>query len=73
MAPCAFYMPQVPFEFKSERLNSNLATKQSLNYHLSDVEKSVEWLNGNLATVLSPNCHSAVQTQTQMQTEPEVF
>ena len=31
--------------------------KQSPNYHLSDLEKSVEWLNGNLVTVLSLNCH----------------
>ena len=29
--------------------------------------------NGNLATLLSPNCHSAVHMQTQTQTEPEVF
>ena len=30
-----------------------------------------KWLNGNLATVLSLNCHAAVQTQTQ--TEPEAY
>ena len=30
-------------------------------------------MNGNLVTVLSPNCYSAVQTSTQTQTEPEVF
>ena len=29
--------------------------------------------NGNSETVLSPKCHLAVQTKTQMQTEPEVF
>ena len=29
--------------------------------------------NGNSVTVLLLNCHLAVQTQTQMQTEPEVF
>ena len=32
-----------------------------------------EWQNGNLATVLSLNCHSVVQTQTQTQTEPEAY
>ena len=31
--------------------------KQSPNYHLSDLEKSVEWPNCNLVTVLSLNCH----------------
>ena len=93
---CAFCMPQVlfAFEFESEWPNGNSATKQSLNYHLSDLEKSVEqskmvihqlfclwiaiwpfnWLypnltNGDLATVLLLNCHSAVQTQTQAETE----
>ena len=30
-------------------------------------------LNGNLVTVLSLNYHSAVQTQTQMQTETEAY
>ena len=71
----AFRMPQVPFtfEFESECPNGNSVTKQSPNYHSSDLEKSVEWLNGNLATVLSQNCHLAIQTLTHMQTEPEVF
>ena len=37
-------MSQVPFvlEFESEWLNGNLVTKQSLNYHLSDLEKLVK-------------------------------
>ena len=41
---CAFCMPQVlfAFEFESEWPNGDSATKQSLNYHLSDLEKSVE-------------------------------
>ena len=75
------------FEFESERPNGNSATKQSPNHHSTILEKSVKWLkvkaiwpfdplypnlmNVNLATVLSPNYHSAVQTQTQ--TQPEVF
>ena len=55
-------MAQVPlsFEFESERPDGNLATNQSLNYHSSDLEKSVEWLNGNSATVLFPICHLAI-------------
>ena len=32
-------------EFESEWLNGNLVTKQSPNYHLAFLEKSVEWLN----------------------------
>ena len=57
----AFCMPQVPFafEFESKQLSGNLAIKQSLNYHLSDLEKSVKWLNGNSATVLSLKCNLA--------------
>ena len=49
---------RVPFE--RERPNGNSVTKQSVNYHLSDWEKSVEWSNGNLVTVLSLNCHSVI-------------
>ena len=80
-------MPKVlfAFEFDSEWPNGNSVTKQSRNYHLAILECSVEWpnaicpfgrlypnlTNGNLVTVLSPNCHAPVQTQTQ--TEPEVF
>ena len=59
--------------------------KQLLNYHSPILEKSVKWpnaimpfdqlypnlMNGNSATVLLPNYHSAVQTQTL--TQPEVF
>ena len=58
----ALCMPQVPsaFEFESEPPNSNSATKQSPNYHLSDLEKLVKWLNGYLATVLSLNYHLKV-------------
>ena len=57
-----FCMSRVPFafEFESKRPNSNLATKQLPNYHSSDLEKSVYWLNGNSANVLSLNCHSAI-------------
>ena len=59
---CAFCMPQVPFAFlfESEQLNGNSATKQSPNYHSSDLGKSVKWPNGNSVTVLSPNCHLAI-------------
>ena len=32
-----------------------------------------QWPNGNLATVLSRNCHSAIQTQTQTQTKHEAY
>ena len=32
-----------------------------------------QWPNSNSATVLSPNCHSAVQTQAQTQTEPKAY
>ena len=66
-------MPQVPLAFESEGPNGNSVTKQLLNYHSPDLEKSVEWLNGSSLTVLSPNCHLAVQTQIQIQTEPGVF
>ena len=85
----AFCMRQVPFafEFESEWLSGNSVTKQLLNYHLAILEKSVEWLNaiwsfdwlypnlmnGNLETVLLPNYHSAIWTQTQTQKGPEVF
>ena len=42
-------MLQVPFvfEFESEWPSGNSATKQSLNYHSSDLVKSVEWPNSN--------------------------
>ena len=30
-------------------------------------------MDGKLTTVLLPNCHSVIQTQTQAQTEPGVF
>ena len=52
-------MPQAPFafEFGSERWNGNSVKKQSANYHLSDLEKSIEQLKGNSATVMSLNCH----------------
>ena len=55
-------MPQVPFgfEFESEWPKGNSATKQLLNYHLPDLEKSVKGLNGNLTIVSSPNCHLAI-------------
>ena len=72
------------FEFESERPNGNLMTKQLPNYHLPALDKVsqtaewysaiptfLKWLNGNSVTVLSPNCHSAIQTQTQ--TEPEAY
>ena len=46
--PSIFEIPRVPFafEFESERLNGNLATKQLQNYHSSDLDKvgqSAEW------------------------------
>ena len=67
-------MPPVPFEFETEQLNGNSATKQSLNCYSAIQEKSVKqlngiWLfdqlypnlmNGNSVTVLSPNNHSAI-------------
>ena len=58
----AFCIPQVPFafEFESERPNGNSVTKQWTNYHSSDLVTLVEQPNGNLATVLSPNCYSAM-------------
>ena len=70
------------FESESERPNGNSVTKQSPNYHLAVSENSDEWpnaiqpfdslypnlMNGNSATALWLNCHSAFQTQTQMQT-----
>ena len=45
-------MPQASFafEFEWERLNRNSATKELPNYHSSVLEKSVKWLNDNLAT-----------------------
>ena len=48
-----FCMPHVPFafEFESERANGILATKHLLNYHSSDLEKSVQQPNDNLVTV----------------------
>ena len=68
-------MTQVPFSFESERLHGNLAIKQLPNYHLSDLDKVGQTaqltfpkqLNGNLATVLLPYCHSTVHTHTQTQ------
>ena len=50
-------MPQVPLAFESEGPNGNSVTKQLLNYHSPDLEKSVEWLNGSSLTVLSPDYH----------------
>ena len=40
-----FEIPPVPFafDFESKWPNGNSATKQLPNYHLSDLEKSVEW------------------------------
>ena len=76
-------MAQVPFafEFEFEWQNSRQITIWTF------WKKSVQWLNdiqpfdrpypnlanGNLATILSLNYHSAVQTQTRTQTELEVF
>ena len=62
MTCCAFCMLQVPFafQFESEQLNGNSATKQLPNYHSSDLGKSVKWPNGNSVTVLSPICHLAI-------------
>ena len=51
--------------------NDNLETKQSLNYHLPIRPTFPNVTNGNSATVLSLNYHSAIQTQTQ--TEPEAY
>ena len=81
-----YSMARVPFvfEFESEWLNDNSATKQLLNYHWAISEK---WsnaillfvqlypnlMNGNSMTVLSLNCHSAIQIQTQMQRELRYF
>ena len=43
-----FEIPQVPFafEFESELPNDNLVTKQSPNYHLSDLNKVIKQRNG---------------------------
>ena len=74
---CVFEIPQVLFEFESERPNGNSATKQSPNYHSSDLDKvgqiaeqalSFDWFFWNYGTVnerlfLSTNCHLVVQTQ----------
>ena len=46
-------------------------SKRSLNYHLAIQPTFPEWLNGNLATVLSSKYYSAIHTQTQTQTELE--
>ena len=80
-----FEIPQVSFAFEFE--SDKTLTKQSLNYHSSHLEKLKQssnyhlatrltfsnLMNGNSTTVLSLNCHSVVQTQTQMQTEPEAY
>ena len=82
-------MPRVPFafDFESDQSNDNSVTKQLPNYHLAVSEKSVEQpsaiqlfdqlypnlTNGNSASALLPNYHLVIQTQTQTQTEPEVF
>ena len=65
-------IPQVPFpfEFECEQPNSNSTTKQSLNYHLAVQLTFPNLMNGNLVTALS---HSAIQTHTQTQTEPEAY
>ena len=68
-----FKMVQVQFAFESERSNGNSVTKQSPNYHSSDLDKvgeTVKWHLANRPTFLKwPNGNSA--TQTQM--EPEAY
>ena len=77
---CVFEILQVPFAFESERLNGNLVTKKSPNYHSSDLDEVGQMAEWHLViqltflkqpNVLLPNGHSADQTQTQMQMEPE--
>ena len=77
---CVFEILQVPFAFESERLNGNLVTKKSPNYHSSDLDEVGQMAEWHLAIqltflkqpiVLLPNGHSADQTQTQMQMEAE--
>ena len=53
------------------RLNLSLHGWMAIRRQNSYLEKSVEWPNGDSVTVLSPNCHSDIQTQTQTQMEPE--
>ena len=53
--------------------NGNSETKQLLNYHSAIWPTFPKLPNGNSATVLSSNCHSTVQPQTQTQTEPEAY
>ena len=50
-------IPQVPFTFEFQRLNCNLVTKQSTNYHSSVFEKSVKQQNGNSETKQLPLSH----------------
>ena len=78
-----FEIPEIPFvfelELESERPNGNLATvlsaldkvSQTAEWYSAIPPIFLKWLNGNSVTVLSPNCHSAIQTQTQ--TEPEAY
>ena len=70
---CVFEIRRAPFafEFKTEQPNGNSEAKQLPNYQLAIWMTFPNLTDGNLATVLSTNCHSAVQTQTQM--EPEAF
>ena len=74
-----FEIPQVPFAFEFvwiksiKRPNGNSETKQSLNYNLAIQLTFPNLMNGDLATVLWLNCHSAIQTQTQTQTEPGAY
>ena len=48
-----------------KRANDNLRTKHLVNHRLAIQLIFLNLTNGNLATVLSPNYHSAVHTQTQ--------
>ena len=69
----AFCMPQVPFAFEFDK---TVTVRITIRPFWKSESNGQMWLypnlmNGNSVTVLSPNYHSAVQTQTQ--TEPAVF
>ena len=69
---CRITIPQIWIKLVKQP-SGNLETKQLPYYHLTIQPTFPEWLNGILVTVLMMNCHSAVQTQTQTQMEPEAY
>ena len=55
------------------RSSLSLSVNVSLNYNSSDQEKVSQTAKWQFSDKQSPNCNSVIHTQTEMQTESDVF